>query len=301
MLARMGTVRTLAATLRPPFLLLTPACVLLGLAAAAHSQGQVDARRAAVVLAGALAAHASVNVLNEWHDFRSGLDSRTQRTPFSGGSGALPARPEAAGAALGLGLLLLALAGLAGLWLLQATGWALLPIGLAGLLLVTAYTPWATRRPAWCLLAPGLGFGPLMVLGTEVAMGTGRASAAGAVASLLPLGLASGLLLLNQFPDVEADRQAGRRHLPMLLGRRAAARVFGLLVAAAFASQAAGLALGLLPPGAARVFLVLPLAGWVTAQAWRHASNTPALQPAMGGNVALNLLAPLLLAWGLVA
>ncbi len=39
--------------------------------------------------------------------------------------------------------------------------------------------------------------------------------------------LVSNLLLLNQFPDLEADRSAGRRHLPIVLGRPSSSQVFG--------------------------------------------------------------------------
>ena len=45
-------------------------------------------------------AHLAVNMLNEYFDFKSGLDFKTQRTPFSGGSGTLPANPHLARQAL---------------------------------------------------------------------------------------------------------------------------------------------------------------------------------------------------------
>ncbi len=48
----------------------------------------------ALVLLGALAAHGAVNALNEYADYRSGLDLRTARTPFSGGSGTLVDHPQ---------------------------------------------------------------------------------------------------------------------------------------------------------------------------------------------------------------
>lgn len=293
-------VRPLLGTLRLPFLLLTPACVALGLACAWRSAGgTLRWADAAGVLLGALAAHASVNVLNEWHDFRSGLDARTLRTPFSGGSGALPAQPAAAGAALALGLALLAVAGGIGLWLLARQGPALLPLGLAGLALVVAYTPWITRRPLLCLLAPGLGFGPLMVVGTQLAL-TGRHGAAVWAASLLPWCLVNGLLLLNQFPDVEADRSVGRRHLPMLLGRPRAARLFVAQLALAYALTVAAVVTGLLPAGALLALLTLPLAVSTARAVLRHADDIPALLPALGRNVALTLATPLLMAAGLL-
>lgn len=297
--ARPSLARTLWRTLRPPFLLLTPACVSVGLASASRLPGvAIAGADLALVLGGALAAHASVNVLNEWHDARSGLDAHTERTPFSGGSGALQARPEARHWALALGLLLLLVCAAAGQALLRRQGLALLPVGLAGLALVLAYTPWITRHPWLCLLAPGLGIGPLMVVGTQLAL-TGRHSVTAWVASLVPGLLASGLLLLNQFPDVAADRRVGRRHLPLLWGRPRAARVLAGLMAASLGTLPLGVWAGALPPA---VLWLLPAAGpaaWVAAQAMRHADAPRALLPAMGLNVALCLALPPALALAL--
>lgn len=295
----MSTARTLVGTMRVPFLLLPPVCVALGLASAAWAGGPVDVGRALLVLLGAVAAHVSVNMFNEWHDCRTGLDGTTQRTPFSGGSGSLQAHPEAlsatllgASAALGLTIGI-------GLWLLtQPGGAALLPIGLVGALLVVAYTPWITHRPLLCLLAPGLGFGTLMVVGTDVAV-SGAHHEATYVASLVPLLLVSGLLFLNQFPDVDADRAVGRRHIPMLWGRPRAARLFAVLVLAPQAAVLVAVLLRVLPLQALLILLALPLAAAVARGALRDADDLPALVPTMGRNVALTLATPLLLAIGL--
>lgn len=297
----------LIGTLRLPFLLLTPVCVGLG-AALVWAAGQALLPwRLALVLLGALAAHASVNVLNEWHDCRSGLDALTLRTPFSGGSGALVASPQALDAALWLGLGLLAVTaacGMALLWALPAASlWGLLVLGGLGGVLVLAYTPWLTRQPLLCLLAPGLGFGPLMVVGSVLALADAPDQALIASAlwvSLLPWCQVSGLLLLNQFPDVDADRRVGRRHVPMVWGRPRAARLLSLLLLAGPASAVLGIALGALPVGAALGMLTAPLACWVAVGALRHADDLPALLPTLGRNVVLCLLTPSLTALGAV-
>jgi 1,4-dihydroxy-2-naphthoate octaprenyltransferase len=70
----------------------------------------------------------------------------------------------------------------------------------------------------FCWLAPGLGFGPLMVMGTEVAL-AGQYTLEGFVASLVPFFLVNNLLLLNQYPDIEADKAVGRRHFLVVYGR----------------------------------------------------------------------------------
>lgn len=68
--------------MRPNFLILTPACVFLGIATAFWSGATLNALYIVLILAGALMAHISVNALNEYHDFKSGLDLVTEATPF---------------------------------------------------------------------------------------------------------------------------------------------------------------------------------------------------------------------------
>jgi len=231
--------RAFLGPMRLPFLILTPAIVLLGIGAAFYRSGSVDLVQAVIVLIGAVAAHVSVNALNEYFDFRSGLDLRTQRTPFSGGSGTLPAQPASAPMALVIGLAAMAITAAVGLYFVLVRGLAIIPLGLAGLLLIAVYTVWLTRFPILCLIAPGLGFGLFMVMGTDFSL-TGQYSRTAFVASLVPFFLVNNLLLLNQFPDVEADRSIGRKHLPIVIGRRASSWVYILFLLLTYASIVAG-------------------------------------------------------------
>lgn len=79
--------------MRVPFLILTPVCVFLG-ASVVADQKKISLLSLLLALLGALLAHISVNTLNEYFDFKSGLDFTTKRTKFSDGSGALPQNPE---------------------------------------------------------------------------------------------------------------------------------------------------------------------------------------------------------------
>lgn len=284
---------------RPTFLSLTPVCVLIGIGAAVQTRTHVSVADSLLVLMGALLAHISVNLLNEYDDFRSGLDALTVRTPFSGGSGSLPAHPEAAAATLMLGLLCLFVTAAIGLYFLYEKGMALLPLGVAGLVLVAAYTPLVTRQPLLCLFAPGLGFGPMMVVGTAFALG-GHYSWIALIASLVPLFLVSELLLINQFPDVDADRQVGRRHLPIILGRRRSALLFGVLVVSAFGAIIVGEVAEGLPDLALLGLLPLPLGFLLARRVYLHADDVPRLIPYMGINVAMIHVTLLLVAVGLL-
>ena len=284
---------------RLPFLILTPACILLGVACVQSTHGQVNVLQALLVLVGAVAAHISVNAFNEYQDFRSGLDGLTQRTPFSGGSGVLPAHPELLGSTLLMAVSSLLISMAVGLYFVLLRGPALLPLGLGGVLLVLVYTQWITRHPLLCLAAPGLGFGPLMILGTQVAL-TGESSSAAMAASLVPFFLVNNLLLLNQFPDAEADRSVGRRHILVTSGPAVGARWYAAQTALAFASIPLGVLAGWLPKGALLGLLALILAVPTTREVLTHAQNLPRLLPAMGRNVAINLLTPVLMALGML-
>jgi 1,4-dihydroxy-2-naphthoate octaprenyltransferase len=213
----MSTLKILSGPMRIPFLILTPACVSLGVGSAIWTAGEVRVLFVVLALIGALSAHISVNSLNEYFDYKSGLDFRTKGTPFSGGSGVLPGNPNMAGHALIIGLVTFVLTGIVGIYFVHVWGWRLLPLGLIGLFVIFFYTIWFTSNPLLCLVAPGLGFGTLMVMGTDFVL-TGSYSCTAFVASLVPFFLVSNLLLLNQFPDVEPDRSVGRRHLPITLG-----------------------------------------------------------------------------------
>lgn len=293
----MSTARLLVGPMRAPFLLLPPACVALGLGTAHAQTGAPNVLYVVLVLIGAIAAHVSVNVFNEYSDFRTGLDARTTRTPFSGGSGTLQAHPELAKATLTLAFVALGLTAAIGIFFAVEQGPAILPLGLAGLATCAGYTPWGTRRPLVCLVLPGLGFGLLMVMGTHFAL-TGTYTWNAFLASLVPFFLVSNLLFLNQFPDVEADRSVGRRNLPILLGRRRAAVIYGLFNFAAFAVIAIGVASGCWPKtcllGLAPLLLAVP----ASINAYRHADDLPRLMPSLGMNVLVNLLTPVLVAVG---
>lgn len=294
----MNELKHLLGPMRIPFLILTPACVLLGLGTAVWTSGQVSILYFIIALIGAISAHISVNAFNEYFDFKSGLDSKTERTPFSGGSGTLPKRPCLARYALSTGLITFAITGLIGLYFLYVKGLWLLPLGIFGLFIISAYTVWLTRNPFLCLIAPGLGFGPFMVMGTNFVL-TGEYSWTAFIASLVPFFLVSNLLLLNQFPDVEADQSVGRRHFPIVVGRKTSSFIYGAFLLSAYLAIIFGIYFECLPKDSliGLVTIVIALPAFIGT--FRYAENTKKLIPYMGLNVIINIVTPVLVAIGL--
>jgi len=286
-------------TMRVPFLVLPPVCVALGAGSALFSGAELNWLYLVLAFIGAMASHISVNALNEYSDFKSGLDLATQRTPFSGGSGTLPKSPEKANIALITGVTGLVITMLIGIYFLYVWGVWLLPLGLLGVIVIIAYTNWITRSPFLCLIAPGLGFGTLMVMGTSFVL-SGRYSWTAFFASMVPFFLVSDLLLLNQFPDVDADESVGRSHFPITIGRKKSAIIYTLFLAGAYLSVLTGVMLDVLPPLSLLALGTMVLAIPTSMGAIKYADDIEKLIPHMAKNVLINILTPLLLAVGLI-
>jgi 1,4-dihydroxy-2-naphthoate octaprenyltransferase len=83
---------------------------------------------------------------NDYFDYKSGVDFKTMKTPFSGGSGVLPQQPVMAPVALITGIVALVITAVIGGYFALERGPGILPVGLVGVLVIVAYTPWLTRR-----------------------------------------------------------------------------------------------------------------------------------------------------------
>ena len=188
---------------------------------------------------------------------------------------------------------------LIGFYFLSVCGWELAPVGLIGILLVYFYNHKITRWTWVCLIAPGLAFGPLMISGSYYVL-SGHYSLAVTTSSLIVFFLVNNLLLLNQFPDLEADQNAGRCHLPILIGRKKSAGVYVGFMVAAYTVLLISIFLCFLPLysllGLLSVFLAIPAAK-MTLQ---YANQINKLKPALAFNVVITLSTPVLISMGII-
>ena len=286
-------------SIRPAFLVLTPIVVFVSLSVSLWLGYEPKLLVIVYALIGAMAAHVSVNTFNEYFDHESGLDANTQRTPFSGGSGALQESPHHAIAVHDLAMASFVICIFIGAFFVWLRGPLLIPLGVVGLLLVVFYTNWVTRHPLMCLLAPGLAFGPIVVIGSYIAI-TGQYVWPPVLASLLVFFQVNNLLLLNQYPDIEADKAAGRRHWLIVYGARSGLYVYALFAVLAYVPIIAAVGLNYLPATTLLVLLTLPMAIFCVFRLARHVNQTVSLEPALAINVVLCLATPLLLSVGLL-
>jgi 1,4-dihydroxy-2-naphthoate polyprenyltransferase len=283
---------------RANFLPLTIVIVFAGLAAAFYSHRTFLPIDAALVMVGALLTHASVNAFNNYFDYRSKIDAKTPKTPFSGGVDILVKGMMKPSEALTVCLFTLICAALIGVYFLVRLFNVLLPLFIYGAIIIVFYTPVLSRVPALSEIVAGSGFG-LMGLGVYVTQ-TGLIDAAG-IAILIPITILVALLLfLNEFPDAEVDRVAGRRHIVILLGKKGSAWFYVAGEAATYASIILAVAVGAAPFPVLLSLLSLPLAFKAGRLTLKNYNRTRDLVPALGSNVLFILSTISLMACGFV-
>ena len=291
----MANLKSYVGLARGPFLVLPITLVVCGAGAAAF-EGSVSWLRTGLALVGLVAAHIAVNALNEWSDMRRGIDLKTVRTPFSGGSGTLPAGDAPVGAALGLGIGASTVALTVGLWFLWVVGLSFLPFLIVGAIFVTGYTD-GLARVGIGELAAGLGLGGFAVSGTALVQ-DGVLGPVAIVASVPAFLMTFNLLLLNEFPDEKADREGGRKNLVLMLGRPKAAIVYAVAALLVPIWIVGAVVQGVFPiwalAGALPSLLLVPPLRWAFG-----APSEEVPHPALGANVTWNLATNSLLGIGL--
>jgi len=281
--------------IRAPFLPLSVVLAFLGTCIAWYD-GAFHLGYALLAFFGLLLAHISVDVLNEYFDYKSGVDLETQRTPFSGGSGALPSGLISPRQALWLGVgTFLAIIPI-GIYFTITRGWLLLPLLIVAAICIIIYTP-ILLKMGWPEWAPGLGMGTLPVLGVYFVQTTTYAPA---IVASIPSGiLVHNLLLLNEFPDTEADKKGGRRTLPIVAGKGKASIVYSVLTVIVYLWIIGGVVAGQMPVFSLLALLTLPFAVKAIRGVLKH-QEMSRLVPAMANNVLVVLLTQLLLGIGYI-
>ena len=216
---------------RPGFLAITVVACILGISTAAACGHPIHWGMAPATLLLAVLMHASANVLNDYHDALNGADDANQHGlfPFTGGARMIQNDEVSLTDTRDLVLALLLFLIPAGMWLAVQTGGGLVVLGLAGLML-----GWAYSAPPLALMTRGLGEMTVGLAWLLVVVGADYVQRGGFFFMPWVVGLSYGLLIsnilvINGFPDAQADAQVGKRTWVVRMGPRWAAAVYVLL------------------------------------------------------------------------
>ncbi|MCS7133938.1 MAG: 1,4-dihydroxy-2-naphthoate octaprenyltransferase [Candidatus Caldarchaeum sp.] len=285
--ARLPTLQLLFRATRFPFLSATAAPVLIGVGSATYL-GYFDFLLFILTIVGASLIHLGLNTANDYFDSKLGADEKNiQPTPFSGGSriiqyGLLTSRQVATMSAL-----FYAVALVIGLYLAFTRG--LIPI--LTLMALGVFISYAYTAPPFKLayrgvgeIAVGVGFGPVIVLGSHFVQ-TQQFTAEAVLASI-PIGILIALILyINEIPDSPYDAAAGKRTLVTRLNKAQVLNIYKILLGIAYALIVASVLLQLAPPTALIALITIPRAVKAVKLVDQTYGNPYLMIPALASNI----------------
>ncbi len=278
--------------IRIRFLLASVIAVSAGLAISWWKFQQFDLFYALLTYVGVACLHASVDLLNDYWDYKRGIDKLTKRTPFSGGTGVLPENLLKPSSVYAAGLMFLILGTSIGIYFVFVRGITIAVILAFAVLAIYFYST--------SIVNAGLGELFVAIKGTMIVLGTFFVQVAQIIPEPLYAGaiigiLSASVLFVNSFPDYDADKSKGRKTLVIILGRKKASSFFTFFPSVVYVLIGIGIILNMLPIYSLICLTAIPLAIRAGRILKKEHSDIQALVPAMSSTVTFSRLAGALL------
>ena len=230
--------------IRVRFLLASIIAVSVGLALHWSQNGSLDYLDVILTFAGVLALHASVDLLNDYWDFKRGIDTKTTRTKMSGGTGVLPEGLLKPSSVYRAGVLFLIIGSLIGSYFVITNG--ILIAIILGFAILSIYF-YSTK-----IVDSGLGEFFVAVKGSMIVIGTffiqsGEVTVESILAGIIIGTLSSLVLFIASFPDHDADKSKGRKTLVIVVGKEKAIKLFWLFPLVSYVIILIGVSVNLFP------------------------------------------------------
>ncbi len=242
--------------IRVKFLLASVIAVSLGVAITWRLHHTVDPFDVVLTFAGVMALHASVDLLNDYWDYKRGIDTITKRTKMSGGTGVLPEgllKPSSVYRA-GIGFLILGF--IIGLYFVFTHGIIIAVI--LGFAILSIYF-YSTK-----IVDSGLAEFFVSVKGTMIVLGTffiqsNQITFEAILAGIVVGVLSSLVLFIASFPDHDADKSKGRKTLVIAVGKKRATSIFWVFPLISYFIILSGIFLEIFPVLSLITILGVPL------------------------------------------
>ena len=242
--------------IRIRFLLASVVAVSAGLAITWWQTSSITIFDAILTMCGVLALHASVDLLNDYWDFKRGIDTATNRTKMSGGSGVLPEgllKPTQVYAA---GIAFLIIGTMIGIYFVATDG---IIIGIILAFAVISIYFYSTKIIDWGLAEVFVAIkGSMIVIGTYFIQ-TSHINESVILAGIVIGVLSSLVLFITSFPDYDADKAKGRKTLVINLGKQKACSILWVFPAIAYTISIAAVIFEIFPIFCLIILLAIPL------------------------------------------
>jgi len=242
--------------IRVRFLLASVIAVSVGLALTWRQNSSIDPLDAILIFAGVMALHASVDLLNDFWDFKRGIDTKTIRTKMSGGTGVLPEGLLKPSSVYRAGIGFLIIGSVIGSYFVITDG---IVIGIIlGFAILSIYF-YSTK-----IVDSGLGEFFVAVKGSMIVIGTyyiqsGEITIESILGGIVVGVLSSLVLFIASFPDHDADKSKGRKSLVISVGKEKAAKLFWIFPLVSYFAIIIGVSTNLFPLISLITLLTIPL------------------------------------------
>jgi len=242
--------------IRVRFLLASVIAVSVGLALYWQQNSSIDLLDAILIFAGVMALHASVDLLNDFWDFKRGIDTKTIRTKMSGGTGVLPEGLLKPSSVYRAGIGFLIIGSIIGSYFVITDG---IVIGIIlGFAILSIYF-YSTK-----IVDSGLGEFFVAVKGSLIVIGTyyiqsGEITIESILGGIVVGVLSSLVLFITSFPDHDADKSKGRKSLVISVGKEKAAKLFWIFPLVSYFAIIIGVSTNLFPLISLITLLTIPL------------------------------------------
>jgi len=242
--------------IRVRFLLASVIAVSVGLALTWRQNSSIDPLDAILIFAGVMALHASVDLLNDFWDFKRGIDTKTKRTKMSGGTGVLPEGLLKPSSVYRAGIVFLIIGSVIGSYFVITHG---IIIGvILGFAILSIYF-YSTK-----IVDSGLGEFFVAVKGSMIVIGTffiqsGEITIESILGGIVVGVLSSLVLFIASFPDHDADKSKGRKSLVIAVGKEKAAKLFWIFPLISYMAIIIGVYTNLFPLVSLITLVTIPL------------------------------------------
>ena len=283
--------------IRIRFLLASVVAVSAGLALSLWHGVQIDIWYAIMTLAGVIALHSSVDLLNDYWDYKRGIDTQTQRTKMSGGTGVLPEGLLKPTQVYRAGIIFLIIGGLIGSYFVVIDG---IIIGLILAFAVLSIYFYSTK-----IVDSGLAEVFVTVKGTMIVLGTYfiqtlEINIAAIMAGIFVGVLSSLVLFITSFPDYDADKAKGRKTLVIFLGKQKATTMFWIFPLIAYSVLISGIIYEIFPIYCLISLVVIPLIIKAGLSLKQNFDNIQGLVPAMSSTITFSRITGTLFVIGFI-
>ena len=242
--------------IRVRFLLASIIAVSVGMALHWSQNGSIDYLDLILTFAGVMALHASVDLLNDYWDFKRGIDTKTTRTKMSGGTGVLPEGLLKPSSVYRAGIAFLIIGSLIGSYFVITHG--ILIAIILGFAILSIYF-YSTK-----IVDSGLGEFFVAVKGSMIVIGTffiqsGDVNIESILAGIVIGTLSSLVLFIASFPDHDADKSKGRKTLVIVVGKKKAIKLFWIFPLISYVVILIGVSVSLFPVLSLITLLSFPL------------------------------------------